>query len=323
MRVAVAFLLALLSGCASTGALRIASGGDCATIQQAIDSLPAAGGQVFVRAGRYTCAAPLVIDRDDVELRGEGPATLLRAADGAEIPVLVMGQTVAVPTQTRRRIRVSDLAIDGNRTTQRFECRGGPCSRDNPLRNNAISVRRCDDCSVERVTAFSARSGGLVAELTSRRLRVRDFTAFDNHFDGLAAYETEDSTFSGIHVHDNLAAGLSFDLRFNHNTIGHAIIRGNRTVGIFMRDSIDNVFHTLQIRHSGEHGILLESPKRPAAGNTFAGIVVADSGRAGLRVAETACVHNFVSGAQFVRNAGGCISEIVPGLVEVSGTICR
>jgi hypothetical protein len=325
MRIALGFIVVLLlTGCSGSGALREANGGgDCSGIQRAIDALPPSGGQVVVRAGMYTCTQPLVIDRDNVELRGEGPATLLRAADRSDMPVLVMGQMANVPTETRRRIRVSDLSIDGNRAMQHHECRGGPCGKDNALRNNGVSVRRCHDCAVERVTAYSARSGGLVAELNTRRLRVRDFTAFDNHFDGLAAYDTEDSTFSGVHVHDNLAAGLSFDLRFNHNTIGHAIVSRNRSVGIFMRDATGNVFHTLQVRASGEHGILLESPKGAAAGNTFTGIVVAESAWSGMHVDQARSIDNFVSGAQFVRNGRGCISEAVPGMVGVAGALCR
>jgi hypothetical protein len=325
MRVATALIVALLlTACAAGGALREArGGGDCALIQQAIDALPPAGGQVVVRAGTYTCTQPVVIDRDDVELRGEGSATLLRAADRSDIPVLVMGQTADVPTDIRRRIRVADLSIDGNRTMQRYECRGGPCGKSSALRNNGVSVRGCHDCAVERVTAYSTRSGGLVAELNTRRLRVRDFTAFDNHFDGLAAYDTEDSTFSGIHVHDNIAAGLSFDLRFNHNTIGHAIVSRNRSVGVFIRDSTGNVFHTMQVRSSGEHGILLQSPKGPAAGNTFTGIVVAESAWDGLNVGEARSIDNSIAAAHFVRNGRECVSEAVPGLVRQSGTLCR
>jgi hypothetical protein len=112
-------------------------------------------------------------------------------------PVLILGQTVAVPSITRRNNHISDLMIDGNRANQTSECMGGPCGPDHPLRNNGISIRRCEDCRVERVTIFSASSGGLVTELTCRGLTVRDYTSFDNQFDGLAAYEPENSTFSG------------------------------------------------------------------------------------------------------------------------------
>jgi hypothetical protein len=39
----------------------------------------------------------------------------------------------------------------------------------------------------------------------TRRLTVRNYTAFDNQFDGLACYQTEDSHFSHLNLHDNTA----------------------------------------------------------------------------------------------------------------------
>jgi polygalacturonase len=300
---------------------------DCEAIQNAINDLPQAGGLVLIQAGTYICRKPVVIDRDNVELHGEGPATLLRLADGANAPVLIVGQTIPVPTDTRKNIVVSDLVIDGNRVNQSFECSGGECSASNPLRNNAITIRRVTDARIERVTVRSARSGGLVTELTCRRLTIRDFTSSDNHFDGLAGYETEDSLFSGLYLYDNLAAGFSFDIAFNKNVISDTVIASSGKVGIFMRDSRDNVFNGLQIRNSGEHGVFLAQvdadATKPASGNTFIGLVVSGSIGSGLRANDLSCVNNSVIGSQFVGNTQGCIGEAGPGLVLTSGNICR
>lgn len=299
----------------------------CDAIQSAIDSLPAGGGLVIVQAGTYGCSKPLVIDRDNVQLVGEGPATLLRLADGANAPVLIVGQAIPVPNATRHNIVVSDLSIDGNRAGQTFECSGGDCTASNPLRNNAITLRRVTDAAVERVSVHSARSGGLVSELTCRRLTIRDFTSFDNSFDGLAGYETEDSILSGLYLHDNLAAGFSFDIAFNNNVISDTVIANNGKVGIFMRDSRDNIFKGLQIRNNGEHGVFLAQvdtdATKPASGNTFIGLVVSGSNGAGLRANDPSCIGNSVIGSQFVGNSQGCISEASTGLVLSSGNTCR
>ncbi len=306
--------------------IRVVSG-TCGAIQHAINALPSGGGQVVIHSGTYTCTTPIVIDRDDVDLRGQGPSTVLRLADSANAPVLVLGQTNAVPSATRRRIRVSDLLVDGNRSNQSFECLMGPCTPTNPLRNNGLSLRRVEDVLIEHVIVKSARSGGLVSELGSRRVTVRDFTSSDNQFDGLAAYETENSVFTGLHLLDNLSAGLSFDIRFNNNMVSNAVIAGNRKVGIFMRDSRDNVFTTLQIRNSGEHGIFLaqvdSDSTKPASGNTFTGLAISDSAGAGIRINDGSCVNNLVCNSQFIRNASGSISEVVSGLVGLCGIVRR
>jgi hypothetical protein len=316
----------------------LVDGGDCDDIQDAIDGLPAGGGAVFVAAGTYECSEPIVIDRDRVALRGVGHATVLRLAPHANWPVLVVGQRAPfLPTVARAHIHVADLFIDGNRDQQDFECHeSNRCVGADFLRNNGISLRRVQDVLVERVTVRSARSGGLVAEHGSRRLAVRDFTSFDNHFDGLGAYRTEDSLFTGLHLHDNgrgpedrePGAGLSFDLDFVGNMVTNSLIANSRDVGLFMRDSRQNIFSAIHIRDSGSYGIFIaENPDRPDGGpascNMFTGVQVTRSGRnpikgrSGMRLQDASSTKNLVFGARFVDNPDGAISDPL-GLVETS-----
>jgi hypothetical protein len=314
--------------------------GGCDDIQTAINNLPASGGQIVVQAGTYTCSTSIVIDRDNVDLRGQGPATVLRLADHANLPLLVLGQAINEPTVTRSNIYVSDLTLDGNRENQDSECYSANCD-EYPIRNNGITLRRVSDVLVERVTVIGARSGGLVAEHGCRRITVHDLTAADSNFDGLAGYLTEDSKFTGLYLHNNCAAGLSFDLDFDNNIISDVIILRDEdrtcetsdppeldgTVGVFMRDSRDNVFHGIQIRNSREHGIFLAQevglPDSAATGNTFSGMVISGSGGAGLRANDPTVVNTLVVESQFVGNSSGCISEAVAGQVQVFGIICR
>jgi parallel beta-helix repeat protein len=94
-------------------------------------------------------------------------------------------------------------------------------------------------------------------------LTVSDYAAWDNHFDGLAAYVTEDSLFTQMVLRDNHGAGLSLDHKFNHNTISDTILADNGC-GIFMRDSRENLFQGVTIRNSREHGVFMSQ----AATNT-------------------------------------------------------
>jgi hypothetical protein len=324
--VTVSSLLLTVSLAGAAQTVRV-TGGDCRTIQQAIDSLPPGGGEVIVEAGTYACQEFIHIDRDNVVLQGVGPATLLRVADGADTPAIVVGQRVAVPTDMRSGIRISSLAIDGNRRNQRVECFRGPCSGGNPLRNNGITLRRVRDALVENVTVSGAKSGGLVTELTCRRITVRGLRSSDNEFDGLAGYETEQSVFSGLELHDNLAAGISIDIGFHSNIISDAVIVGSGSHGIFMRDSRDNTFTSLRIRISGSHGVFCAQvdadATKPCAGNTFNGLVVSDSTGAGFRVNDASCVNNLLDASQFFSNAGGCVSEAMTGLVQRGSLVCR
>lgn len=306
--------------------------GTCTDIQAAIDALPNTGGTVLVTAGVYTCSDSIVIDRDGVTLRGTGPGTVLKLADHANRPVLILGQTTAIPTSTRNDIRITDLFIDGNRAQQDFECSTGPCMGSDYLRNNGISLRRVADVLIDDVTVESARSGGLVTELGSRRVTIRDFTTFDNEFDGIAAYQTEDSLFTGLYLHGNQGAGLSFDLDFNNNTIAEAVLADNKDVGVFMRDARDNIFSAVRVRDSGSHGMFLaenDQNSKPALGNTFTGMVISGSGQDltkggfGIRVNDASCTHNLVVATQFIGNRDGDVSEATPGLVTKEASITR
>lgn len=302
--------------------------GDGRAIQTAIDSLPPSGGQILVSSGVYTCKTAIVISRDNVELRGQGASTVLYLADGSDSPVLVVGDTATPISAKHRHIRVSDLLIDGNKANQTVEGWGGPCDSGGltVIRNNGITIRGATDVLIERVEVYRARSGGLVAEKGCERLTVRDFTAAENYYDGIGAYETKNSLFSGLHLHDNAFAGMSLDIHFNHNIVSEAVMTNNGKQGIFMRDSRDNLFSSIYIRGSGEQGLFLAQtkydPTTPAAGNTFEGLVVAKSVEAGMRVNNPSCVDNLVVGAQFIDNAEG-ISEASPGLVEQVGVVCR
>ena len=180
--------MVLLMVAASHSLAVTVKGNSCEAIQKTINKLPAIGGEVFIPAGKYTCATPIILDRDNLIIRGEGAATLLRVADKANIPVFVMGQTSRVPSVIRRYIQVKNLHIDGNRANQTSECMGGPCSDEFPLRNNGITIRRCEDCVVDNVTVYGAISGGLVTELGCQRLMIRDYTSYDNEYDGFAGY---------------------------------------------------------------------------------------------------------------------------------------
>jgi hypothetical protein len=323
--VGAAGLVALLGSAGAPGETVTVYARTGTDIQNAIDSLPPAGGKVSIIAtAAVVVSQSIVIDRDNVTVAGEGTdATLLRLKAGANVPVFVVGQSAAQPTMARSNIHITDLTINGKRKKQTSEV-----DPNNPaLRNNGISLRKVESCSVQRVKVLNCASGGLVTELGCRRMAVRQFESRGNQFDGLAAYETEDSTFAGLYLHDNGAAGLSFDIRFNHNVVADSIIASNATVGVFMRDARDNLFHGLQVRASGQHGLFLAQvdtdTTKPAAGNTFLGLVVSGSAGAGLRVNDASCVNNLVVGSQFIDNSGGCLSEAAPGLVETSGTVCR
>jgi hypothetical protein len=296
-------------------------------IQQALDMLPESGGEVVLPAGIIEVRRPIVLQRDHQTLRGSGNATVLRLADDANCPVILLGEPVNNPQATVKDLRVSDLFIDGNRSHQqrelwRLEGEGSE------IRNNGITVQNASDSIVEDVTCARCRSGGLVTTLGVRRLTVRDLTAFDNEFDGLACYQTKDCVFTELYLYDNPGAGISLDLAFNHNVISNAVLSAN-DLGIFMRESCDNQFHNISIHNSRHYGVFMAHTEQPTKGgwrpvpqtecahNAFTNLIASHCGNAAFRVNNTTCTNNVIVQPQFQDNLHGGLSLARPDLVVV------
>ena len=325
------FLAVRLAAAATDSAqptvLTLTAGITGAGIQQALDSLPATGGEVVLPAGIIDIRQPIVLSRDHQTLRGDGPGTILHLADNANCPVVILGEPINTPTQTIRHLLVTGFFIDGNRGKQTRELwrMSGPGSE---IRNNGITVQGVSDSTVENVEITRCRSGGLVTTREVRQLTVRGLESFDNQFDGLACYQTEDCLFTDLKLHDNPGAGISLDLAFNHNIISNAVLAGN-DLGIFMRASRENQFVNVAIRDSHHYGVFMANteqrtangwgpaPRTECTDNSFTNLAAMNCGSAAFRVNNPTCTHNIIIGPKFAGNGKGGLSLAQPGLVTV------
>jgi nitrous oxidase accessory protein NosD len=307
--------------------IHLSAGATAAQIQSALDALPAAGGAVVLAPGRYEIAKPIVLQRDHLALRGSGGPTVLHLADNANCPVIILGEPSNNPTRIIRHLTVTGFFIDGNRQHQAREL-WREAGEGSEIRNNGITVQAAEDCTVENVAAAHCRSGGLVTTLGVRRLTVRNVESFDNEFDGLACYLTEDSVFANLNLHDNPGAGISLDLAFNHNVISNAWLDGN-DLGIFMRASRENQFLNVAIRNSHHFGVFMAhseiqtatgwgpAPKTECVYNAFTNLMAMNCGSAAFRVNNTTCTNNIIIRPKFAGNADGNLSLAQPNLVAV------
>lgn len=304
----------------------VSPSGGALAIQRAIDNLGPEGGEIILASGVYECDRPICIRSNYITLRGAGNATTLRLKAGANCPVLIVGDEAPTPRREVNGIQISDLAIDGNRLKQDVECWDGSCDTGEKtvIRSCGVVVRRAVDVSLERLNIFGCRSAGIVTEKGCRRLTIRETSASDNHFDGLACYETEESLFEGLHLHRNNCAGISTDLSFNRNLVSNVMLSNNGKQGIFMRDSRGNVFLGVVIVGSGEQGVFIaqsdKDPKTAVIGNSFTALTVTGCRGAAVRVNDKSCKNNVMTGCQFIDNADG-LSEVTSGLVSMQSAL--
>ena len=305
----------------------LAAGVTGAEIQSALDALPATGGEVVLPAGRFEIHRPIILSRDHQALCGAGAATILHLADKANCPVLILGEPVNQPRRTVRDLRVSGLFIDGNRVRQQREL-WRLTGEGSQIRNNGITVQGVSDSRIENVTTARCRSGGLVTARDVRRLIVNGLDAFDNEFDGLACYQTEDCLFENLNLHHNPGAGISLDLAFDHNVIRDATLTAN-DLGIFMRASRENQFLNVTIRGSRHYGVFMAHseqqtahgwspvPQTECAYNAFTNLIAMNCGGAAFRVNNTTCTNNIIIRAKFTGNGKDGLSLAQPNLVTV------
>jgi hypothetical protein len=288
-----------------------------AQIQTALDALPPHG-EVLLKAGTYEISQPLFLRHDDETLCGSGPATGLHLANGANCPVVILGPPITGPAHRATHLSLLNLMIDGNRKNQKTEHwrRAGDGSEIN---NDGVQIWDVNDAMVQNVVCCRCRSGGLVtAEVC--HLEVDDFDAYDNQYDGLACYETVESCFNRLRLHDNLAAGISLDLDFDHNCISNAVLSSN-DLGVFMRDSRSNSFEGLTITKSHHDGVFMAQhvahsakgwrlcPHTECVGNCFQTILVNDCGGRAFEVNDASCIKNVILGARFLHNLLGGLCQ--------------
>lgn len=294
--------------------VKLAGGSTSAQIQKALDTLPP-NGEVVLAAGVYEINQPLMLRHANETLRGSGLSTILHLASGANCPVVILGPPMNQIKHPIDHLCLAGLLIDGNRKNQKIES-WRRAADGAEFMNNGVQIWNVTDVTVENVTCCRCRSGGLVtAEV--RRLQVSGFDSYDNQFDGLACYETEQSRFAGLKLHDNLAAGISLDLDFNHNCITNAILADN-DLGIFMRDSRHNSFERLTISKSHHHGVFMAQAAKSdteCIGNNFDNIAVEDCGGRAFQVNDVTCTNNEISGACFLRNVLGGLGQPRKNLV--------
>lgn len=307
-----ALLLKPAPGFASGQSVPVSAGG--AGIQQMLDRL-GPGGHVILKKGTYVVREPIILDKDGQSLTGEGSDTTLFLADGANCPLLILGPPKEKITTLTHGLYVADLILDGNRIHQQRE--HWKVLRDGVIvNNNGIHVGHVDNAVIEHVTCKRCRSGGIVSTGESRRLIIHDYTAYDNYYDGLACYRTEDSHFSQLNLHHNLGAGISLDLDFDHNIIDGAVLWDN-DLGIFMRQSHDNLFESVTIRHCLHDGVFMAQtgewssagwwmiPATECTGNAFDNLRVTGCGGRAFRVNDADCTNNTINRAEIWDNAEG------------------
>jgi parallel beta-helix repeat protein len=271
--------------------------GDYMDIQSAINSLPATGGEVYVREGTYTISSSITIP-SNVVLIGAGAATKIFLANGANVDVIV--------ASSAKDIIIANLSIDGNKANQTA---GGHGIKFVNVENSTIS-----GCKVEK-----SYYRGIHLEGSSNNV-ITNNNLSTNDAQGIMIFSnSNNNSVLGNTVKSNDAEGVALISSFNNTIIGNTV-RSNRGSGIYLRDSNNNVLmgnvgiNNSQIGAGITDGIYLQSSDyNTITSNRCADDQVVKTQSYGVNISDAACDFNLVDGNVLAGNL------MLNGLNDASG----
>jgi hypothetical protein len=318
---------------ASAGELRdehvICTASSADELRICIDSLGNEGGTVVLKAGDYLLSRHVHVPYSGIHIVGEGVAkTRIRVADHACQAAFAIGPLALDVTGTPlvENVSISELSIDGNKS-------GNACCERyvEPalahLYVNGISVFHARGVAIADVSIRNARSGGIVTDRGVLDLTIQNVTIRASAWDGIALYQTQQSSVRHSLLEQNAAAGISLDWYADHNLfsenlIAHngsgetgldtrscsTVVRARASPGIFSAGCSDNVFVNNVVAEGGSNGVQLGlgSDKRTgSARNYFGSNIIRQNAEFGVWVVGDGSRDNFAVGTLDTQNRLG------------------
>ena len=228
---------------------RLAPGGD---LQQAIDRLPSDRPATLCLArGEYPLKGLVSIQHDGLTLRGAGPGTVLRMADGVQQPLLVIGDYLhEVPDHRIRDVTVADLQLIGGHAEHEF-------MPERPyLSNSAVVIRAGEHIRLSGLKASRCRSACLLSERDSHDLVFEHNDVFDADWDGVSFNSTRNVQLINNYIHDNVAAGVTTE-ELNDSEIRGNRLERNGSQGMYLSNARRNRFIDNQFTNNKSAGVFL------------------------------------------------------------------
>ncbi len=227
------------------------------SIQEAIDALPAQGGEVVLPAGEFVIREPLLITGEDVRLRGAGTATHIHNANEegkAAIAIVPKGgfdrAAKGKKRQYRWRVHLSDMRITGNEKS-----------------GHGIDALWVNEIYLEGVTVSYHGGDGIHMNHCLEDARVADSLVTYNKGTGVYILGNHDSIISGTQFEENKDA-LHFVDGFNL-TFTSNIVDDHLRHGVVLDNSMGNTISANMIEQCEGIGVVLKN-------NTYATTVGAN-----------------------------------------------
>ena len=237
---------------------------DQTEINAAITALPATGGEVVILDGTYNIKASINIPKDNVSIRGNGNATILKRMFNSSV------QEGIITLTNRSGCKISNLQVDGNKvsytsinncgiylsSSSRNVVTGNTCDNNafgiylSSASSNTVTCNTCNYNSVYGIYLSSASSNtitgntcnnnnsGVYLNSSSSNNTVTCNTCNNNSY-GIYLSSASSNTITGNTCNDNDSSGISLNSSSSNVVTGNTC--NNNSPGISLDSSSRNV----------------------------------------------------------------------------------
>ncbi len=229
---------------------------DDAEIIQALNDLPATGGEVVILDGTYNITASINIPKDNVSLRGSGNATALKRMYNSTNTDSGPTARGLITLNKKSGCKIQGLQIDGNKATYTASYNYSIFIYSSS-NNNTVTGNTCNNNN----------SNGIYLSLSSSDNMVTGNTCNNNN-NGIFLYSSSNNnTVTGNTCNNNNNYGIYLSSSSNNTVTGNTC--NNNSYGIFIYSSSNNNTVTGNTCNNNSNGIRLStSSNNTVTGNT-------------------------------------------------------
>ena len=275
-------------------------------INQAIQDLPASGGEIIILDGTYNIAAKINVNKNNVSIKGNGNATILKRMwdSSSEEGVITLNSVEGC--------RIQNLQIDGNKANYMSTNNHG--IRLNSSNNNVITGNICNNNVHNGICLFSSSKNTVTGNTCINNANgVHLFSSSNNTIIGNACNNnnmgiylfssSNDNNITGNTCNNNGYDGIHLYSSINDNTIAGNTCNNNK-VGIFLDSSSNNTITGNTCNNNRNEGIFLYSSSND---NNITGNTCNNNNNDGIRL-HTSSNENTITGNTCNNNKVGIYS---------------
>jgi parallel beta-helix repeat protein len=294
---------------------------DDVEINAAITALPATGGEIVILDGTYNIAAKIDVTKDNVSIRGNGNATILKRMFDSSVKEGVITLT------GRSGCKIADLQVDGNKTSYTSSNNygiyldsssnntiiGNTCNNNNSYgiylssaSNNTVTSNTCNNNNYgiylrnssnnSTVTSNTCNNNSYGICLNKSSNNTVTGNVCDNNYIGIYFYDSSNNTVTSNTCNNN-NFGIGLGNSNNNNTIIGNTCNNNGSYGIYLDTSSNNTV-TCNTCNNNKYGIDLDS----SSNNNTVTSNTCNNNNAGIRLSSSS--NNTVASNTCIRGTG-------------------